>query len=147
MPVRVSMTAKELQIVQGAFLNIIERHMKKGMLVAQAEAKVKVSGQVLKVRTGHLRRSISTKVRRSGKAVRGILFSNVIYARVHELGFRGVVGVKKHTRKGHPVKAHLRRVDFPKRPFLMPALKEKLDRIIDFLQKQISRDAKKELFK
>lgn len=103
-------------------------------------AKVKseyLSGQVLNVRTGRLRRSINQRITESGSRIEGIVGTNVEYARVHELGFKGVVSVKAHARKikqawGKPLKsakvvqvaAHTRNVDIPKRAFLLPALRE-----------------------
>lgn len=61
------------------------------VLRLKLEAKVKrdkLSGQVLKVRSGALRRSIASKVEETATTITGKVFSSgdVKYARIHELG-------------------------------------------------------------
>ena len=46
----------------------------------------KLSGQVLHARSGVLRRSITAHVEESGGALRGIVGTNLVYARIHEYG-------------------------------------------------------------
>jgi len=95
----------------------------------------KLSGQVLKVRTGNLRRSIDSEIFEQSGAVIGKVSTNVKYARVHEYGFHGTVTVKGHMRKVKQawgkrlatpvvanVKAHSRNVNLPERSFLRSAL-------------------------
>jgi len=94
----------------------------------------KLSGQVLKVRTGTLRRSIDQAVMDEGANVVGIVSTNVKYARVHEYGFKGTVTVRESLRTikqafGRPidakqitVKSHSRKMDLPARSFLRSAL-------------------------
>jgi phage gpG-like protein len=94
----------------------------------------KLSGQVLKVRTGTLRRSIDQAVTDEGANVVGTVSTNVKYARVHEYGFKGVVTVRESLRTirqafGRPidakqitVRAHSRKMDLPERSFLRSAL-------------------------
>jgi len=94
----------------------------------------KLSGQVLKVRTGTLRRSIDQAVTDEGANVVGIVSTNVKYARVHEYGFKGTVTVRESLRTikqafGRPidakqitVKSHGRKMDLPARSFLRSAL-------------------------
>lgn len=94
----------------------------------------KLSGQVLKVRTGTLRRSIDQVVIDEGEKVAGVVSSNLKYARIHEYGFRGTVSVRESLRTikqafGRPieprqvsVRSHSRRVDLPARSFLRSAL-------------------------
>ena len=96
----------------------------------------------LGVRSGRLRRSIRrlpTKVR--GNAVESAIGTNVEYAGAHERGFSGSVQVPAHSRTvtqafGVPiapvraqVRAHSRQVRIPARPFLRPAV---ADRIPDY---------------
>lgn len=128
-----------------------------GRMVLKLQARVmrdKLSGQVLNVRTGTLRRSIDQAVYQDGIQIRGVVGTNVEYARVHEYGFSGAVTVKEHLRmireqgrfslkavKGRDmgmwvkkrgketgsevlVKAHSRMVKLPPRSFLRSALKE-----------------------
>lgn len=81
----------------------------------------KLSGQVLKVQTGRLRRSINFRVAETGTGIEAKVGTNVEYARVHEFGFKGTVNVKEHMRKGkkaYRVRAHSRNVDLPERSFL-----------------------------
>ena len=59
----------------------------------------KLSGQVLNVRTGRLRRSITYVVNKTPSRITGIVGTNVEYARAHELGFSGEVSVKAHLRR------------------------------------------------
>lgn len=98
-------------------------------LVAYVKAN-KLSDQVLRVRTGRLRRSITGRVETENGQPVGIVGTKVSYARVHELGFKGRVQVKAHKRsikgKAVMVRAHGRNVDIPKRPFLVPSLAERM---------------------
>lgn len=95
----------------------------------------KLSGQVLNVRTGRLRRSINQRVEGiNTPVVAGYVGTNVKYARPHEYGFEGSVNVKQSLRMqvmawGRPiepvqtiVRAHKRAVTLPERSFLRSAL-------------------------
>jgi phage gpG-like protein len=60
-----------------------------GRIVLKLARKIKeekLSGQVLKTRTGALRRSISPSVEQGATAITGIVGTNKIYARAHEFG-------------------------------------------------------------
>lgn len=104
--------------------------------LARKVQKEKLSGQVLKVRTGRLRRSISDAVNESGWVVSGIVSSAVKYAPVHEYGFHGTVTVKEHLRQikqafGRPIEpkqivvhSYSRQMNLPERSFLRSALRE-----------------------
>lgn len=85
----------------------------------------KLSGQVLKVQTGRLRRSVNFRVTESATGIEARVGTNVEYARIHEFGFRGTVNVREHMRKGkqaYKVRAHTRRVNLPERSFLRSSL-------------------------
>lgn len=96
----------------------------------------KLSGQVLNVRTGTLRRSIDFKVSETGTGIAGKVSTNVKYARPHEYGFQGVVTVQAHLRQIKEafgksitpttvaVGAHTRQVNLPERSFLRSALRD-----------------------
>ena len=105
-------------------------------LLARVKAD-KLSGQVLKVRTGRLRRSINQRVVREGQGVYGYVGTNVDYGRTHEFGFKGAVSVRAHLREvkqafGKPlqdaksvfVQSYSRKVTLPPRSFLRSALRE-----------------------
>ncbi len=60
----------------------------------------KLSGQVLHVQTGTLRRSINAEVRSGGSGlIEGIVGTNVEYAAANEYGFQGTVPVRSHIRQ------------------------------------------------
>lgn len=103
-----------------------------------ARVKLKLSDDVLRVRTGRLRRSITQKVEEDVYGVTGTVGTNVSYAKFQELGFSGAVNVKEHLRtmkkafgkniKGgavtYTVKAHSRQVNYPAHSFLASSLAE-----------------------
>lgn len=112
----------------------------------------KLSDQVLRVRTGRLRRSITAQFEGDNSDFRAIVGTNVRYARAHEEGFQGEVNVKQHTVKEfsrmqtmafgrpmkeprivnvreHVVKAHAMKMNIPKRPFLAPSVEENMPMI------------------
>lgn len=97
----------------------------------------KLSGQVLKNRTGTLRRSINQRVDDRGTAIVGSVGTNLSYARVHEFGVHKTVTVSEHLRHvtmawGRElktpviciVKAHPMRMNLPERSFLRSSLNE-----------------------
>jgi phage gpG-like protein len=94
----------------------------------------KLSGQVLKVRSGALKSSIDVAVDQSSGEITATVFTNVDYAAAQEYGFSGTVDVRASLRLikeafGHPIAAktiavgaHTRRMDLPERSFLRSAL-------------------------
>lgn len=102
----------------------------------------KLTGQVLHVRTGTLRRSINQKLLETGTGVYGQIGTNVKYAAIHEFGFDGIENVRAHLRRSSAqlavkrtqrakksegevtVRAHDRHVVMPKRSFLMSTLQD-----------------------
>lgn len=101
-------------------------------LMAKVKAE-KLSGQVLNVRTGRLRRSIHSEINESPGRISGIVGTNVVYARAHEYG--GAVQVKEHLRQikqawGRPLKepktitVRSHTVNYKERSFLRSSLKE-----------------------
>jgi len=99
-------------------------------------AKEKLSGEVLRNRTGQLRRSINQRFRDSGTRIETQVGTNVKYAAIHEYGFDGPETVKAHARKiSHAfgrtiaptvvqVRSFERRVRMPERSFLRSSLNE-----------------------
>lgn len=114
--------------------------------VAEYVRTTKLSGQVLKNRTGTLRRSILPKAKYEGGELVGKVGTNVSYAKPHEFG--GTFRVPAHSRMqtqafGRPiapvrvnVSAHT--VRFPERAFLRPSLKEKRDEVMAALRGEIT---------
>jgi phage gpG-like protein len=72
--------------------------MVRATVALQSRVKQKLSDDVLRVRTGRLRRSINSKVEIESDGVTGRVGTNVVYAGVHEFGFDGVVNVREHLR-------------------------------------------------
>lgn len=112
----------------------------------------KLSGQVLNVQTGTLRRSIDQVVQSDGNAVHGIVNTNVRYGAAHEYGFTGTVNVKAHLRHvrqvfGRPLKhpkyvqvgSHSRSVKLPERSFLRSALRDMRPQIEADLKQSLER--------
>lgn len=91
------------------------------------------TGQALNVRTGRLRRSITQRITDSGRQVRGIVGTNVEYAKFHEFGQSIKADLKKQ-REGFKAglkadKPALNADSLPPRSFLRSALKEMEPRI------------------
>lgn len=131
----------------------VEKSIGRSVLKLQREVKQnRLSGQVLNVRTGNLRRSIHHQVTSSGGLVVGEVNTNVRYGAAHEYGFAGTVNVKASMRQirqafGRPLKspryvqirAHSRNVKLPERSFLRSALRDMKPEIEADLQKSIER--------
>lgn len=123
----------------------IARQVRPVMLAAMQEtmndvwrlASFKVSGDVLKVRSGHLRRSLGPpSVRNMADGVSGTLGATAIYARIHEEGGRIPAHVVRPRFAkalrwlgpgGRPIFAKSARIPairMPKRAFLQPSFEE-----------------------
>lgn len=94
----------------------------------QGAVKDKLTGKVLHVRTGTLRRSINRKVDVTPSGAVATIGTNVKYAGVHEFGFNGEVTVKAHGRKMRAgviaVRQHTRKMHMPERSYLRSTLKD-----------------------
>jgi phage gpG-like protein len=94
----------------------------------------KLTGQVLRVRSGSLGESIAVRVDQSETAVSAIVYSNLDYSAAQEYGVARTVNVRSSLRQikeafGRPIAAetipvgeHSRRMDLPQRSFLRSAL-------------------------
>ncbi len=125
-------------------------------LAIQLQSKVrddKLSGQVLKNRTGTLRRSIVERVDDGGTIITGIVGADMSvakYARAQEYGFQGVVQVRAHVRRitqafGRPitpvetnVSAHSMHMNLPERSYLRSSLHEMEGAITDGLTEAVN---------
>ncbi len=112
----------------------------------------KLSGQVLNVKTGTLRRSIDQAMVDDPEGVFGVVSTNLSYARRHEYGFQGQEQVKQHLRTikqawgkqlkepiSVTVSAHARRVDYKAHPFLRPSLEEMRATIKHDIERSVTR--------
>lgn len=125
---------RDFSNMPGFVLSKLERVTEKFCIDLSGRVKArKLSGQVLKVRTGRLRRSIHHEMRKSESRVVGAVGTNVIYGKYHEHG--GTFQMPSHNRLvtkvfGRPtrfpvwqtVKAH--DIRFPERSFLRSAYAE-----------------------
>ena len=111
-------------------------------LSIQLQAKIKsekLTGQVLKTRTGTLRRSINYRVDKTPSEIIGrvgIGADAAKYGIMHEFGLRGTENVRSHLRtikkvwgrsispKQISVRSHTRTVNYPERSFMRTALAE-----------------------
>lgn len=136
--------------------NEIEASIGRSVLRLQRHIKAnKLSGQVLNVQTGTLRRSIDQVIERRSNGVVGIVNTNLRYGAAHEYGFSGVVNVRSHLRQikqafGRPlnsvksvyVRPSVRSVRLPERSFLRSALRDLQPSISADLQAAIGRAIK-----
>jgi len=112
---------------------------KVGALLERA-VKIKLSGEVLKVRTGRLRSSITHEVRDVGGAVELVVGTNVVYARIHEFG--GVILPKRARFLVFEVggkKVFARKVTIPRRPYFEPALDESAPKMAKTFGEELER--------
>ena len=112
-----------------------------GIELQRAVQQDKLSGQVLRSRTGSLKSSIDLRVDQSGGAIAASVFTDSRYAGVQEYGFAGTVSVRASLRRireafGRPiaektisVRAYDRRMDLPERSFLRSALEDMMPAI------------------
>ena len=124
-----------------------------GRLILKLQRKVmqeKLSGQVLKVRTGTLRRSIDQRLVTDNSAVSGVVSTNVKYGKAHEYGSTETVTVKEHVRLvkqafgkqlKHPVwatvKSHAMKQNIKERFFLRSALADMKPEILAEFDKAV----------
>lgn len=118
----------DLGLTRARLLAALKREIRRVAVDLTAHVKGnKLSGQVLNVQTGRLRRSINYRVDETETGIDARVGTNVEYGRIHEFGFKGTVNVKEHMRKGketYKVRAHTRRVNLPERSFLRSSLKD-----------------------
>lgn len=137
---------KVMREMPGVMVPALYRGMQKAMSLAEARVRSPyLSGKALQRRSGRLRGSITHDVRIEGDRVVAHIGTSVVYGRIWELGFKGPVTVKGHTRNirqafgkaikptAVQVREHVRNLDVKPRPFIRPALKEsteKMERIL-----------------
>lgn len=129
---------RDLGMTRAQLLADLKREVRKVATDVSATVKDrKLSGQVLKVQTGRLRRSVNYRTTETETGIEALVGTNVSYGRAHEFGFSGEVGVKAHLRrvkqafgrklkkaKQVSVRAHSRTVNLPERSFLRSSLRE-----------------------
>jgi hypothetical protein len=114
-----------------------------GIELQQDVQQDKLSGQVLRSRTGSLRSSIDFRIDQSGSAFTATVFTDNRYAAAQEYGFVGTVSVRASLRRireafGRPISektisvgAYDRRMNLPERSILRFALEDMTPAIHD----------------
>jgi len=129
-----------LQGVANGVTPAMVRGVAKGSFRVEATTKGKLSGEVLKVRTGRLRNSVTaTAPVVMGDVVEGRVGTNVIYARIHELG--GEIVPKNGPYLVFQVSGRwvrTKHVTMPKRPFLQPSLDQNRAQIVGDIQGELA---------
>jgi len=115
-------------------------------LELEALVKRKLSGEVLRVRTGVLRSSVHNRVDRTSTGVTATVGTNVAYARVHEFGVPHSWEIRPRAARalafevgGRTVfAAHVTHPPLPERSFLRSALREMEPRIRSELETAVT---------
>lgn len=119
--------------------------MRKSMFLAEAAAKNRMGRQgEIGIRSGHLRRSIQSGVKQFGGSVEGWIGSNVVYARIHELG--GVIRPRAGKYLRFKIEGKwktVKEVTIPARPYLQPSILENMDKIKDIIRNSIIKEVGK----
>lgn len=127
--------------------NALSKAMEREMIsLVRYVKEEKLSGQVLKNRTGTLRRKINYQINRSSAVIEGIVGVKLAYAAVHEYGIDKVVNVKPYSRQMNiawgrrvalprkiEVVAHQRHMKLPERSYLRSSLRELSPKIMTAL--------------
>lgn len=132
-------TKKFLKEFPGMFRSALLDGFKKAMYFLEGEVK-KSFGDTdkPKVRTGALRRSITTSINIRQRRLVGTLGSDLIYAPVQELG--AVIKPKKNPFMRFMIGDRwvtLKQVTIPARPYLEPTVKENTDEVSDIITSHI----------
>jgi phage gpG-like protein len=110
-------------------------------LELQRRVEEKLSGEVLRGRTGGLRSSINTRTQNTPTSVTATVRTNIRYAAAHEYGFQGAVSLDEHLGRvtqafgcsirptNVTMRAHERRMNLPERSFPRSALADLAQRI------------------
>ncbi len=162
---------KEIQI--NAPSAIVKAMKRLSLQLVRHVVQDKLTGQVLHVQTGKLRRSITLQIDENPNDITAIVGTNTEYARIHEFGFNGTVSVKEHLRRtkasfnaarkigwsksmskqlgreasmgAGTVRAHSMKMNMPERSFLRSALADMAPTIQETLQAAMAKALRGEL--
>lgn len=99
----------------------------------------KLSGQVLKERTGNLRRSIIERTVSTGSRITSTVSTNAVYAKIHEYG--GVITPRTAAALVFEIDGHriaTQKVTIPPRPYMVPTFAEMRQEIIEGLESAVA---------
>lgn len=140
-----------LRIMPAKIQAALVRTMRSEMIFLSRYVKEsKLSGQVLKNRTGTLRRKVNYLVTESPGMITGSVGVKLAYAAAHEYGIDKIVHVKAHERMmnvawGRPVAmphkiavaAHSMHMHLPERSYLRSSFRELSPRIVAALKRSV----------
>jgi phage gpG-like protein len=141
---RAEQVAATLLGINDKLMAAVRRAVIRLSIQIQSDVKLKkLTGQVLHVRTGTLRRSINRKITETPNSIIATVGTNVKYAGVHEYGINKLVNVKAHVRKTvgggtAQVRGFSRRMDLPARSFLRSTLSENQENIRSTLKRAVT---------
>ena len=129
-------TPKNLKRAIGRSLALLQRGIHRRL----------TSGNPLNVNTGRLRESIVKKIV-AGKFPYGVIGSNVIYARIHELGgeirpvrapylYFNIGGTRKGGKIAGGSWVRTKLVRMPKRPYMAPTFEENVPKILRIFKRE-----------
>jgi phage gpG-like protein len=131
-------------VFQGATVKAMQR----AVLGVIRRAKLNLTGRFLRVQTGRLRSSVTSRVMIAGPEVVGIIGTNVFYGRIHEEGVshswtirsKRAGGVLKFTAGGKTIFARqVQHPPLPARPWLRTAAVESRADIIAAFQSELDK--------
>lgn len=137
--IQLEVSAKSRQMMRempGLVVPALTKGMRESMLLVERSARTSISGghlgmMMLQRRSGRLRASITSRVKIEGDRVTGVLGSNVIYARIHELG--GIIRARNAKALVFKIPGvgwrQAQSVTIPARPYLRPAITRNLDAV------------------
>ena len=145
-------TLERLRSLPAAVADGLARALARASLDLQAEAQGKLSGDVLRSRTGALRASILATISASASGVSAAIGSDLPYAAFQEYGFQGIETVSAHLRTikqafGRPLRSgseriavstYDRKVDYPAHSFLRSALADREPEIMSGLEAAVA---------
>lgn len=137
-----------------------QRALLKSALLVERQVKLHLTGgNPLHVRSGRLRSSITHRLERIGGDLAARVGTKLIYARIHEFG--GIIRAKNHPFLVFPIRGvqtvgvrgqqlkrprhvieqwvRVKQVTIPKRPYMVPALKEKREEIIKIVSDEVGK--------
>ena len=113
----------------------------------EGQVKAKLSGPVLRNRTGRLRNSVTSNLTETASTITGVVGANTPYAAAQEYGFNKTVVVREHLReitqafgrtlpapKTITVRSHDMDMNLPQRSYLRSTLAENAPSIIRLLR-------------
>ena len=127
--------ARKFQSAAQRASQVMREKMQLALFGLESGIKDKLSGKVLKVRTGRLRSSVTSRIEGTGKNIIGKVGTNFLYAPVHEYG--AVITPKRGKYLTFQVDGHwvrVKSVRIPRRPIWEPTLKENQKKYAVFLE-------------